>query len=257
MADFIIKNKQLIIAHRGESFDAPENTMAAIQLAWERNAEAVEIDIQLSKDKQIVVFHDLYTKRIGNRNKKVKKQTLAELREIDAGIHKGEKWIGEKIPTLTKVLATVPPGKKIIIEIKSSAEIIPYLKKDIEKSGLKNEQIEIICFDLSTIATAKKALPQFNSLWLLDLDYSWINKLFPPNIKRIIATTKKHNLEGINVWAGKILTSNFANKIKAENLLLYCWTVNDPVQASKLFKIGVDGVTTDKQMFIKSELTKK
>ncbi len=251
------KTKPFIIAHRGESFDAPENTLASINLAWQRDAAAVEIDIQLSADLKIVVFHDLNTKRIGKRNKKIKRQTLAELRELDAGKHKGEKWIGEKIPTLTEVLATVPPTRKIIIEIKCSAEIIPFLKNYIEKSGLKKEQIEIICFNLSTIAAAKKALPQFKALWLLDLDYIWTNRLFRPNIKRIISNAKKYRLDGINVWAGKQLTPKFAGQIKAANLLLYCWTVNDPIQAKKLFTIGVDAVTTDKQLFIKSELSKE
>lgn len=257
MEEVLEKIKPFLIAHRGESFDAPENTLAATNLAWQRDAAAVEIDIQLSADQKIVVFHDLNTKRIGKRNKKIKRQTLAELRELDAGKHKGERWIGEKIPTLAEVLATIPSGKKIIIEIKSSADIIPFLKKDIEKSGLKNNQIEIICFNLSIIAAAKKALPQFKALWLLDLDYLWINRIVPPNIKRIISTTKKYNLDGINVWAGKQLTPEFAGQIKADNLLLYCWTVNDPIQAKKLFKMGVDAVTTDKQHFIKSELSKE
>lgn len=257
MAGGTEKNTKLIIAHRGESFDAPENTLAAIHLAWQRDASAVEIDIQLSADNKIVVFHDFNTKRIGGRNKKVKKQTLAELRELDAGKHKGEKWAGEKIPTLSEVLTTIPTNKKLIIEIKSAIEIIPLLKKAIEKSGLKNEQIEIICFDLSTIAAAKREMPQLNCLWLLDLDYIWINRIFPPNIDRIISKTKKYNLDGINVWAGKMLTSRIAKKIKAANLLLYCWTVNNPLLAEKLFNMGVDGVTTDRQMFIKTEISKK
>lgn len=250
-------NNCLIIAHRGESSDAPENTMSAINLAWERDADAVEIDIQLSKDKQIVVIHDTNTKSIAGRNKKVKNQTLARLRELDMGKHKGKEWLGEKIPLLSEVLKTVPSGKKIIIEIKSSAEIISFLKNEIEKSGLKKEQVEIICFDLSTIASAKKEMPQFNSLWLLDLDYIWINRIFPPKIKRIISKTKKYNLDGINVWAGEMLTQAFVKKIKAANLILYCWTVNDLVHARKLFEIGVDGVTTDKQWFLKTELAKE
>ena len=153
---------------------------------------------------------------------------------------------------LSEVLATIPSDKKLIIEIKSSAEIIPYLKKEIQNSNLKNDQIEIICFDLITITAVKKDMPQFKCLWLLDLDYIWINRIFPPNIDRIISKTKKYNLDGINVWAGKILTPHFAEKIKAANLLLYCWTVNDPVKAEKLFNMGVDGVTTDRQLYIKT-----
>jgi glycerophosphoryl diester phosphodiesterase len=66
----------LIIAHRGESFDAPENTMAAINLAWERGAEAVEIDVHLSKDNEVVVFHDVNTKRVAGVDKKIAAQNL-------------------------------------------------------------------------------------------------------------------------------------------------------------------------------------
>ena len=57
-------NKCLIIAHRGESYDAPENTLSAINLAWEYGADAIEVDIRISKDRQIVVFHDANTRRI-------------------------------------------------------------------------------------------------------------------------------------------------------------------------------------------------
>ena len=83
----------LIIAHRGESFDAPENTLAAVNLAWERGADAVEIDVQLSKDNKIVVIHDENTKRTGGRNKLVKNQTLKELKELDVGIYRDKKSI--------------------------------------------------------------------------------------------------------------------------------------------------------------------
>ena len=128
----------LIIAHRGESFDAPENTLSSVNLAWERDAEAVEVDVRLSKDNHVVVFHDRTTKRIGNRSEKVKNQTLAELRELDVGSWKSEIYVNEKIPTLAEVLQTVPDGKRIIIEIKSSQKTIPYLVEDINNSGLSN-----------------------------------------------------------------------------------------------------------------------
>ncbi len=96
----------LIIAHRGESYDAPENTLASINLAWQRDADAVEIDVRLSKDNKVVVFHDKTTRRLGGRNESVKNQTLEELKELDVGSWKSEKYKNEKIPTLTEVLAT-------------------------------------------------------------------------------------------------------------------------------------------------------
>jgi glycerophosphoryl diester phosphodiesterase len=134
----------MIIAHRGESFDAPENTMAAIQLAWDRGADAVEIDIQLSKDNRIVVIHDFETKRLAGVNKKVKEQTFEELRKLDVGSWKNPSFKDEKIPSLAEVLESVPNGKKLIIEIKSDSSIIPIFKKDLEESKLDFSQAEII-----------------------------------------------------------------------------------------------------------------
>src|SRR4051794_19310515 len=74
-----------IVGHRGASHDAPENTVAAIKLAWKQKADASEFDVYLSKDGKIVVIHDGTTKRTAGVAKKVIDQTLAELRELDAG----------------------------------------------------------------------------------------------------------------------------------------------------------------------------
>src|SRR4051812_33505820 len=79
-----------IVAHRGASYDAPENTVAAIKLAWEQKADASEFDVYLTKDGQIVISHDANTKRTTGVDKKVAEQTLEEIRRLDAGKWKGE-----------------------------------------------------------------------------------------------------------------------------------------------------------------------
>ena len=135
----------LIIAHRGESHDAPENTLSAINLAWKRGAEAVEIDVHMSKDSQIVAIHDFDTKRLAGVNKDVRKQTLAELKALDVGSWKGAQWQGEQIPVLKEILETVPNGKKLVIEIKSDATMIPILKEELGRSSLTPEQIDNYC----------------------------------------------------------------------------------------------------------------
>jgi len=247
-------NKTLIIAHRGESFDAPENTLASINLAWERGAEAVEIDIHLSKDNQVVVIHDSNTKRVGSKNKKVKHQTLAELKQLDVGLWKNIKYKNEKIPTLKEVLETIPSGKKIIIEIKSSNDILPFLKKDIQSSDLQVEQIEFISFSYSTVVETKKLFPQNNVLYLVDLDYTWYTKLISPSVEKLISKAKDVNLDGLNVWAGKLLTKEFAHKVKSADLLLYSWTVNNPQQAKILIDWGIHGITTDRAQWLKTKL---
>ena len=247
-------DKTLIIAHRGESFDAPENTLASINLAWERGAEAVEIDIHLSKDNQVVVIHDPNTKRVGAKNKKVKQQTLTELKELNVGTWKNEKYKDEKIPTLKEVLATIPSENKLIIEIKSSNNILPFLKDDIINSDLRTEQIEFISFSYSTVVETKKIFPQNKVLYLVDLDYTWYTKLISPSIEKLITKTKEANLDGLNVWAGKLLTKEFSLKVNSADLLLYTWTVNDPKHAQNLIDWGINGITTDRAQWLRTKL---
>lgn len=244
----------LIIAHRGESFDAPENTLASINLAWERDADAVEVDVRLTKDKKVVVIHDKTTGRVGARNKRVKHQNLLELKELDVGSWKNEKFKNEKIPTLKEALKTVPENKKIIIEIKTSPKIIPFIKEEINLSGLKAQQIEIISFDYDAVKAAKKTMPQLKVLYLADLDYSWMTKVFSPPVEKLIEKVKAANLNGLNVWAGKLLTEKFAYSVKWSGLDLYVWTVNNPEHAKRLIDWRVDAITTDRAEWMKNHL---
>lgn len=248
------RQDSLIIAHRGESHDAPENTLAAINLAWQKNADAVEIDIQLSKDNKIVVIHDVNTKRTGGRNKLVKRQTLEELKKLDVGIYKDKRWRNERIPTLKEILETVPVDKKLIIEIKCGPEIINILKDEINKSGLKIEQIEVISFDFSTAVKVKKALPGHNVLWLSKLDYTRLRKIFPPSIDKLIARTLENNLDGLDLWAGKMINKELVGKVRSAGLKLYVWTVNDPIKAKQLIDMDVDGITTDRAQWLVEKL---
>lgn len=248
-------NKSLIIAHRGESYNAPENTLASINLAWERGAEAVEIDVRLSADNQIVAIHDSSTKRTGNKSYKIKKHSLVELKQLDVGSWKHNKYIGEKIPSLTEILETIPNGKKLIIEIKSDIEVLPFLKQEIENSNLKTEQIEIISFNYDIVLKAKKILHEHTVLYLADLDYTWYTRLLSLSVEKLIEKVKLGNLDGLNVWAGKLLTEEFASKVKSAGLLLYVWTVNDPGHAKKLISWGIDGITTDRAEWMKNQIS--
>ena len=244
----------LIIAHRGESFDAPENTLAAINLAWERGADAVEIDIHRTRDNHIVVIHDFDTKRLAGIDKKVKDQTFAELRKLDVGSWKNNQWKGERIPALKDILETVPPGKKIVIEIKSKHIIIPFLKEQLQQAGIESYQVEFIGFNLKTMALVKREFPEHKVLWLLDLDYYWYGKIFKPSITSAISKAKKHHLDGLNVWAGNMLDAKLIDQVKASGLLLYCWTVNDVEKTKNLMDWGIDAITTDRAQWLKSQL---
>ena len=240
------------IAHRGESFDAPENTLASINLAWQRGARVLEVDVHLSKDKQVVVIHDFSTARTGGKRKKVKNQTLAELKQLDVGIFKGEQWKGERIPLLKEVLATVPPNGGLVIEIKCGKEIIPYLKKAIEECSLETNQIVFIAFNFNTICEVKKEFPNHKAYWLMLLDYIWINRWYPYNPKRIAKKVKAKGLDGINVWAGEVATKAFIQRIKQQSLAVFIWVVNNPEKAKRFIDFGANGIATDRASWLKN-----
>ena len=157
---------QLVIAHRGASYDAPENTLAAFRLAWQRGADGIEGDFYLTADGEIVCLHDSDTGRTGDRKLFVGQATLAELRKVDVGAWRGEKFRGERIPTLAEVLSVVPAGKKIFVEVKSGPQILAALKRDLVRSRLKPAQVTIISFHDSVIEAVRKQLPDYKAYWL-------------------------------------------------------------------------------------------
>ena len=158
-----------IVGHRGASFDAPENTVASVKLAWEQKADAAEFDVYLSKDGKIVVIHDATTKRTAGVDRKVAELTAAELRKLDVGKWKNAKFAGEPVPTLDEVLATVPVGKRVFIEVKCGPEIVPELDRVLKASTLKPEQTAVIAFSADVIAAAKKARPDLQAYWVVSL----------------------------------------------------------------------------------------
>lgn len=247
----------LIIAHRGESFDAPENTMSAINLAWERDDDAVEVDVQLTRDNELVVIHDENAKRLTGIDKPVRKLSADEIRLMDAGSWMDIQWKGEKVPLLREVLDSVPADKKLIIEIKGDHQTVPILAKLIKDQSISPEQVEFIAFDLKAISLMKTTLPEYKALWLLELDYGKFNRLFWTSIKKAIQKARSNYLDGLNVWSGKMLDSSLVEQVKSAGLFLYVWTVNDIGKAEKLIEWGVDAITTDGAHWMKSHLTSK
>jgi len=243
-----------IIAHRGESFDAPENSLSAIKLAWARGAKAVEIDIHLTADNEVVVIHDQHTRRVGDKKLYIKKSNLSELKAVDIGSKKSEKFIHERVPTLIEVLETVPSKAQIIIEIKCGKEVISPLIEILKTSNLSNAQIEIIAFNFEVITEMKKQAPYYKALWLLDLDYylpHWLIRVKP---KKIIQKVVENQLDGVNVWAGKTINQSFVKAFSNKGLLVYVWTVNDLNKAQNVINYGVDAITTDRAEWLMKQL---
>jgi glycerophosphoryl diester phosphodiesterase len=237
------KNKCLIVAHRGASFDAPENTVAAIKLAWQMKSPASECDIYLSKDNKIMVMHDANTLRTTGVAMMIKDTNSDDLRKLDAGSLKSEKYKGEKIPYLQELIETLSPGKKLFVEIKCGTEVMPYLEKVINETG-KRKQIVIIGFNSDVVSQAKKTFPDIPVYWLV---YSGQddNKQWIPYSEDLIAKAKADSLDGLDVYYAP-LTADFVQKAHQAGLKIFVWTVDAPQDVEKMRSFGVDGITTNK-----------
>jgi len=242
-----------IIAHRGASHDAPENTVAAFVLGWKQNAEAVELDIWLSKDGKIVCLHDDNTKRTAGVDKAVADQTLAELRALDAGSWKGPKWKGEKLPALDEVLALIPDGRRLVIEVKCGPEVLPELQRVIQASGKKPEQLVIIGFGYETMMQAKQRFPQIPVFYLHSYKKNKQTGEFPP-LDELIGKAKAAGLDGLNLNYEWPIDATFVQKVKSAGLKLYVYTVDDDKVAKKLAVAGVDGITTNRPEWLRSKM---
>jgi glycerophosphoryl diester phosphodiesterase len=231
------------IAHRGASSMAPENTLASANLAWKLGADAVECDIYLTKDKRIMVMHDGNTKRTTGENYVIKNTKSRVLRKLDDGSYKDPKYKGEKIPFLSELIATVPQGKELVIEIKCGSEILPILKKVIKSAG-KQKQMIFIAFDWQTILDCKKMFPENKCYWLSSKKQGLEEK---------IQEAAQNKLDGLDL-INTIIDENTMKATKQLNLDMIAWTVDNPNEMKRLINLGVNGITTNKPDLLKSVL---
>ena len=250
---------QMIVAHRGASKDAPENTLAAFRLAWEQNADAIEADIRLTADREIICIHDKNTKRVcpGQPPLIVAETDLATLRALDVGSWKDAAFASENMPTLAEVLAVVPPGKQIFIDIKTGTEILPILKKQLLQSKLNSEQIVLICFRSSVIKKARETLPEYQANWLVDyqLHKNGDQKVWFPSLERVLKTLADNRATGLSSHGHmSVIDQPFVSAVTSAGVGFHAWTIDDPSVAQKLSSYGALSLTTKRPSFIRSHL---
>jgi glycerophosphoryl diester phosphodiesterase len=241
-----------IVAHRGASHDAPENTVASLRLGYAQGADAGELDVHLSKDGRLVVIHDRDTARTAGRKQPVADQTLDELRTLEAG--QWGKWKGsafaEKIPALAEILAIVPPGKRLFIEAKAGPELVTELERVVRASAREVRQLPLIAFDLETARILKLRLPAHEVCWIVDHP-----ALKAPAVGDLIASAKSAGLDGLDLNFRFPIDATFVQAVHAAGLKVYAWTVDDPKVARALTAAGVDGITTNRPGWLREQLS--
>lgn len=235
-----------IIAHRGASADAPENTLAAVQLAWQQGADAAEIDIQLTADGQLVAIHDDSMLRTGGVDWAVKDCTLAKLKTCDVGSWKSPQFAGERIPTLAKVLDIVPPGKRLFIEMKCGIDAIPELVRVMSAAKAAREQAVLIGLDYDTIVAVKRALPDRVAFWVTEqFATGATSSPMRPVTSELIQRAVAVGLDGLDINDLVTRPSGDIASIRQAGLATCIWTVNSVDRARWLRAEGMESITTD------------
>jgi glycerophosphoryl diester phosphodiesterase len=241
-----------IIAHRGYSQIAPENTVAAFKLGWEKGTDACELDLYLTGDNQIAILHDADTKRTTGVLRMVKESPLAELQTLDAGSWKSPAYKGERIPTLAEALATLPEGKqRFFLEIKDTVRVVPELTRQLAGWKSRASQLCIIAFDRAVAQECKKAMP-WMPVYRLSSEKTKDKK--PVDLAQLIHDTQADGLDGLDLGLKWNWSPALVEQVRAAGLKLYVWTVNKPEDARRLAALGLDGITTDDPVMLREAL---
>ncbi|MFC4388063.1 glycerophosphodiester phosphodiesterase family protein [Gracilibacillus marinus] len=240
------KERVLNIAHRGASGHAPEHTARSYQLAKEMEADYLEIDLHVTKDKHLVAIHDKDLNRVANKKGKVSDYTLAELKMMDVGTwfytqHPEKEPVSSQLMTLEEIIEMFGQEVNYYIEWKQANGLEVLLLDVLRETGiLQNDReggVIIQSFNDETLKSIAKLEP---SVPLIQL-YSF--KKSAELTKREIKEIKKYAIGiGVNYQS---LHHDFVEKILANHLLVHAYTVNNEKEMKELIQMGVTGIFTD------------
>lgn len=228
----------LVIAHRGASARAPENTLAAFRLAASMGADAVELDAKLTRDGEIVVHHDRSLERTTNGFGMVHQLRLEELRKLDAGSSFGETYAGERIPTLREVLELSHSGLLFNIELTNYADPFDPLPEKalalVQDLGL-GERVLFSSFNPIALRKLQDEVRlERLAILLMTRQPRFLRALF----RRWAPHGWVHPQVGLP-------TEAWVESHHRRGLRLNVWTVNERAPMSACFKMGLDGIITD------------
>ncbi len=248
-----LKGKEFkVIAHRGASGIAPENTLAAIGAALDMGVDMIDIDVRMTKDEHIVVIHDATVDRTTDGSGSVEDYTLSELKYLDAGSWKDSKYTGEQIPTLQEVLDSIDGRAIALIEIKHLdhvdynhfaqrlVEIIQSEENGYEwciLQSYESEYLEII-HELDENVQTKKLLVGEDSAPLI--------AFYMETKVQLGRATKRQNeqLDALNP-PYETLSTRRIFRMHARGFKVYTYLVNEREDMLKMLNAGVDGIITD------------
>jgi len=225
----------LIVAHRGASGHAPENTLAAFRKAVTLGATFIETDLQLTRDTHFVAIHDETVNRTTNGQGAVHDLSLAEIRRLDAGSWFGSEFTGERVPTLEEALEFAKKHDVVFyLELKPAGSwggehaLIGALRESGEIA-----RTIVISFDTGILAALRKIEPTLMTGVLYD------GQLTDPLDAALEVGARQV------VVRGDLVTPWMIAEARRKDLQVVCWTVNHPAHMRSLVAAGVDGIMSD------------
>jgi len=232
-------NRPLVIAHRGASAHAPENTLSSFQQAIEAGADGIELDVWRCASGEVVVTHNRDLEILTGRPGDVEQKSLKELRRYDFGAFKDKSFRGEKIPTLQDVLELARGMALINVEVKGT---------NLRGNGIEIEVIEAI---LDFKLLRKVVVSSFNPTILMRV------QAVNPAIHTGLLLYEKSPLPLRRGWSARFLNNyslhpsfallkkSMVEKTHLQKKRVIVWTINDPGQLDACMECGVDGMITD------------
>lgn len=230
--------KTVVWAHRGSSFTAPENTLEAFELAAKQNADGIELDIHLTADHQLAVFHDETLERTTNGTGKVEHFTLPQLKHLNAAVLRPQ-YTGAKIPSLPEVLDFVKgTSLRLNIEIKEerdpNPELVKLLLNQIQEFGLV-ERTMYCSFNHYSLLGLRKVMPG-----------ACIGLLYHGGFVSPWAYAKSIGADCLHPFFRFGLMDEQVQNAHREGLKVNVWTVDDPEDMLKVYRQGADGIISNK-----------
>lgn len=226
-----IENEVAVIAHRGASAGAPENTMASLQLAIDQGSDWVEIDVQETADGEVAVFHDSDFMKLASNPLKIWDATTADLKAIDIGSSFSPEYQNERVPLLEDVLKLCKGKAKVLIELKYYGHDVQLEQRVLElvKKHEMESQVMHMSLKLPAIEKLKSIDPEAKVGILLSVSAGDLNK-FPADL-----------------WAvnARFVDRRIIKQAHKNGRQVFAWTVNDALTMSRLIGRGVDGLITD------------
>ena len=232
-------SQPVIFAHRGASAHAPENTLAAFELALAQQTDAIELDVKLSADGHVIVIHDSSVARTTNGHGKVQNMTLAELKALDAGSFFSSQFAGERIPTLNEVFDAMGKRTFINIELKNHRSHGEDLVETVCMLVKKHQMQKYVMFSsffpnalskahsyLPSVPRGLLALHGFLGVWARSFGFNFGKyDALHPNLRDF--------------------TQQEVTRVHRLKRRVHVYTVNKEEDIRRLYKWGVDGIFTD------------